>query len=456
MSAMLRDILDSHIGLGGKQPRICSYHKLRHRHSGRYHWVDFHVVVPANWNIAHGHEVASAIEYEIEQALGEGNATAHVEPCIDPSCAAAPERRNRRERNRCGDYRRRAIALANHLPGLALASQARLVALCDTDRATLDRAAMETGVKALFTDYHDAIAHDSVDAVIVATPNFTHAPIVLAAVASKKHVLCEKPIALDFASAHAMYQAAEAAHVRHMTAFTYRFVPAMRYMKHLVDSGSIGTPIHFRAQRFQDWGERPLGWRQVKMLAGTGELGDMLSHRIDYAHHLVGPIRRLVASVRTFVPVRGGQPSDVDDWVAMLCEFEDSPATGVLESTKLATGRGEGHRGQDVVEINGTDGTIVYSTQTPLTLRVGKSRRCGFARRCSVPTDFYVWPGSPRDPSQGDPLATFRYDQDFEFFDAIQSNRPCRPTLYDGMRAQAVMDGVIESDRRQAWIDIIG
>jgi cation diffusion facilitator family transporter len=83
---LLRGILDAHIGASGTDPRICSYHKLRHRHSGRYHWVDFHLVVPADWDVRHGHEVASALEYEIEQALGEGNATAHVEPCISPDC----------------------------------------------------------------------------------------------------------------------------------------------------------------------------------------------------------------------------------------------------------------------------------------------------------------------------------------------------------------------------------
>ncbi|HEX3355972.1 MAG TPA: cation diffusion facilitator family transporter [Tepidisphaeraceae bacterium] len=78
--AMIRGILDSHVGKTGKDPRICSYHKLRHRHSGRYHWVDFHILVPAHLNVEQGHQIASAIEYEIEQALGEGNATAHVEP----------------------------------------------------------------------------------------------------------------------------------------------------------------------------------------------------------------------------------------------------------------------------------------------------------------------------------------------------------------------------------------
>jgi cation diffusion facilitator family transporter len=83
----IKNILDSHKGKDGKSPRICSYHKLRHRHSGRYHWVDFHIVLPAWWDIRAGHDVASAIEYEIEQAIGEGNATAHIEPCVDGNCA---------------------------------------------------------------------------------------------------------------------------------------------------------------------------------------------------------------------------------------------------------------------------------------------------------------------------------------------------------------------------------
>jgi cation diffusion facilitator family transporter len=83
---LLEQILDSHLGPLGAEPHICSYHKLRHRHSGRYHWVDFHIMVPADWEVRRGHEVASAIEYEIEQALGEGNATAHIEPCKDHVC----------------------------------------------------------------------------------------------------------------------------------------------------------------------------------------------------------------------------------------------------------------------------------------------------------------------------------------------------------------------------------
>jgi predicted dehydrogenase len=345
------------------------------------------------------------------------------------------------------------IALANHLPGLKLLPNAKLVALCDSDESTLKRASDQTGIRATFTDYNKLLVHDAVDAVVIATPNITHPPIAIAAAKAGKHVMCEKPLGLKLDDVMAMVRAAEAAKVVNMTAFTYRFVPAMRYMKHLVDSGAIGTPFHFRAQRFQDWGERNLGWRQVKSLAGTGEMGDMLSHRIDYAHLLVGPITRLVADLKTFVPTRGGKPSDVDDWVAMITDFANTDVTGVLESTKLASGRGEGHRGQDVVEINGSEGTIVYSTQKPIELQIGKKGDADL-HRVDVPREFLVYPKSPRDPGAGDPLVTFRYDQTAEFIDAIANRRPASPSFADGARAQAVMDAALESSAERKWVDV--
>ena len=82
----LSKILDAHVGPSGAEPRICSYHKLRFRHTGRDHWVDFHIMVPRHLSIEKGHEIASAIEHEIEVALEQANATAHVEPCEDPKC----------------------------------------------------------------------------------------------------------------------------------------------------------------------------------------------------------------------------------------------------------------------------------------------------------------------------------------------------------------------------------
>jgi predicted dehydrogenase len=258
---------------------------------------------------------------------------------------------------------------------------------------------------------------------------------------------------MNHAEAMAMWRAAEKAGVRHMTAFTYRFVPAMNYMAHLVKTGFIGEPRHFRSCRLQDWGERNVGWRQVEKLAGSGELGDMLSHRIDYAHLLVGPIARLVADVRRFVDVRGGQPSDLDDWVTILAEFAGSEATGVLESTKLATGRGEGARSQDYCEVNGSEGSLVYQLAQPLELQITKRGESGL-RTVPVPKEFLVWPGSPRDPHAGDPLITFRYDQDVEFIQAIREGRSCAPSFEEGARTQAVMDAALLSAKEKRWIEL--
>lgn len=79
-------VLDAHCGAQGRDPKICSWHKLRVRHVGREHWVDFHLCVSGQSPVREAHDVASAIEHEIEQILGPGDATAHLEPCEDPAC----------------------------------------------------------------------------------------------------------------------------------------------------------------------------------------------------------------------------------------------------------------------------------------------------------------------------------------------------------------------------------
>jgi predicted dehydrogenase len=344
------------------------------------------------------------------------------------------------------------ITLQNHLPGLAICPDVKLVALCDADAACLERARQQTGVSVTSTHYAEVVQREDIDAVIIATPNLTHRPIALAAIAAGKHVLCEKPLALNYADAKEMADAADRAGVRHMTAFTYRFVPAMRYLSHLVQTGDLGQPYHYRSCRLQDWGSRHLGWRQVKKLAGTGELGDMLSHRIDFAHLLVGPMRRLVANTKRLVDLRQGQASDLEDWVAILAEFQNG-ATGVLESSKLASGRNESWRSLDYVEINGSMRSFVFITGDWNRLQMGKAGGPGL-ETIPVPEEFWRWPGSPRDPRGGDPLVTFRYDQAWEFVDAIRNRRPCHATFHDGARAQAAMDAAVASAENKAWVDL--
>lgn len=344
------------------------------------------------------------------------------------------------------------ITLQNHLPGLALCPDVQVVALCDANPEVLKKAGAVAKVETTCGDYTELLKRDDVHAVIIATPNFLHAPIAIEAAKQGKHVFCEKPLAMNFEEARAMYRAAESARVRHMTAFTYRFVPAMRYFKHLVDQGAIGQPYHFRNCRLQDWNQRNLGWRQVAKLAGSGEMGDMLSHRIDFAHMLLGPMTQLVAHTRVYHPSRGGQPSDLEDWVAIISDFQ-AGATGVLESSKIATGHNESMWSQDYVEINGSEGSIRYDTQRPheiFTARKGDKK----LEPRQIPSEFLVWPGSPRDPKQGDPLFVFRYDQTFEFIDAIRNQRRCFASFYEGALTQGVIDAALTSEKERRWVDV--
>ena len=344
------------------------------------------------------------------------------------------------------------ITLQNHLPGLAMCRDVRVTALCDNNAATLEAARKQTGASVSSTSFEEIVTREDVHAVIIATPNMTHKAIALSAIAHGKHVLCEKPLALTATDAKEMAAAADRAKVVHMTAFTYRFVPAMRYLGHLIKQGDLGQPYHYRSCRLQDWGTRNLGWRQIKSMAGTGELGDMLSHRINFAQHLVGPMKRLVANVKNLTPMRDGAPNDTEDWVGIIADFTNG-ATGVLESSKLASGRNESWRSLDYVEVNGSEATFEFTTGKWDELQFGKKGGPGLAP-LKVPREFWTWPGSPRDPGVGDPLVAFRYDQAFEFVDAIRSGRQATPSFHEGAAAQVVMDAALESAVTGRWIDL--
>ena len=148
---------------------------------------------------------------------------------------------------------------------------------------------------------------------------------------------------MDFAQTREIYARGKASGRRHMTAFTYRFVPAMNYIRHLVQTGALGAIRHARFQRLQDWGECAIGWRQYKSQAGSGELGDMGIHRLDFAEDLLGPIEAVCGAAKQLVPrdrTREGQPcppQDVEDWIAWIAEFA-SGTTGVFEMGKLSQG----------------------------------------------------------------------------------------------------------------------
>lgn len=338
------------------------------------------------------------------------------------------------------------ISLANHLPGIGRCRDAAVTALCDTSEAALARAAQASGITRTWTDPAALVREADVDAVVVATPNVSHHAIAMAAIARGLHVLCEKPLAMTLAEARSMAGAADAAGVRHMTAFTYRFVPGMRYLQHLVKDGYIGQPWHFRAQRFMDWGRQSIGWRQVAALAGSGQVGDMLSHRIDYGHMLIGPIAEVMAHTTrawdTRVDAEGHEhPSDLEDWVGCLAKFA-SGATGVLESSKIATAYAEGGGTRDRCEINGHEGSLIYDLSTPQLVLGG--RRGGRLEPIDVPAAFTRWEGASIEAT-ADPQMAFRWIQDAEFVAAIRDERPAVPSFHEGVRVQAVMEAIHQS-----------
>lgn len=346
-----------------------------------------------------------------------------------------------------------------HLPGLRIAPQAEIVALCDSDEAALARVAAEYGVAKTVAEYQELVRLPEVDAVVVATPTILHAPVALAAIAAGKHVLVEKQLAMDYAEAVRMYEAAEAAGVRHMTAFTYRFVPAMRYLRHRVLEGAVGVPRFLRIARLMDWPDISIGWRQRRALAGSGEVGDMGAHRIDFCHHLVGTIARVAATIRTFVPDRSGDPSDVEDYATFIAEFAegvgaDPGAVATFTVSKVARGRETGGRGLDELELYGSEGTLIYHLHRPHEIQVG--RPDGVLETVPVPREFLTVPGTPRDPYSGDPTEGFRYDQAFTFVQAIVEGRAASPSFYDGMRCQAVVDAVLQAAREGRWVDVAG
>lgn len=350
-----------------------------------------------------------------------------------------------------------AVSDYHHVPGIRLDSRAELVAMCDPNAALLEQRKKDWGPLRSYTNYEDIAKDPDVDAVIIATPNFTHLPIALACIENGKHVMAEKPLGLNFEESALMYRAARDKGVRHMTAFTYRFAPSMRYVRHLVKTGALGVPRHFRSQRFLDWAETSWGWRQYKKLAGAGDLFDMTIHRIDFSQDLMGPIKSICGAVAQFakrdVTADGKScaPSEVDDWSSLIGLFEGG-ATGVWEGSTLMKGHHNNGFGYEWAEVNGSEGSAAYQLTDPNNVILGKHG--GTMEKVPVPEEFLVIPGSPRDPHAGVPSTVFRYDLVYELVSAIVEGRDALPGFDHGAMAQAVADSVLESFEKRAWVDI--
>lgn len=332
----------------------------------------------------------------------------------------------------------------------------RLAVLCGRNEKAVAEAQVRYGFERYCTDWHDLVADPDIEVFDNSAPNNLHAEPCIEAARTGKHILCEKPLARNAEEAKSMLDAVTAAGVKHMVAFNYRFVPALRLAHDLIHSGRIGDIYHFRGQYLQEWIADPefsMVWRLRGDVAGSGALGDLGSHTIDLARWLIGEVGAVHGLTRTFVPERpleggGRERVTVDDAAIAMLEFENG-AIGTVEATRFAPGRKNYH----TVEINGSKGSIhfnlerlnelqVYSTEDPPDIQ-------GFhdvlVTESHHPYYAYWWP-------QGHIIGwehTFVHEM-YHFLSAVVKDEPVAPygaTFEDGYRNAVIADGIVESSR---------
>jgi predicted dehydrogenase len=313
-----------------------------------------------------------------------------------------------------------------------------LVAIAGRDEAAVAEAARRYGFAAHVTDWRQLVADERVGLFDNGGPNHLHAEPTIAAAEAGKHVICEKPLGRDAAESHDTWQRVQATGVKHMCAFNYRFVPAVRLARELIDAGEIGEIRHFRAAYLQDWGDTDEAlWRFDKTAAGSGALGDLGAHVVDLARYLVGEIETVSALVATFRPGR-----EVDDAIEAAVAFAGD-AVGTIEATRFATGRRNGMRW----EINGAKGSLAFDMERLNELQVHSAGTPGFRTVLVTEADHpfmsFWWP----------PGHIIGWEHTFvhelhHLLTAIASDGDVAPhgaTFEDGYRAAEVCDAIVRS-----------
>jgi predicted dehydrogenase len=202
-----------------------------------------------------------------------------------------------------------------------------------------------------WTKLEDALKESQADVVYVATPVFLHAPQTIASLRSGKHVLCEKPMAMNYEEACSMQRAASESGRVFGVAYYRRMYAKVNRAKELIESGAIGRPV-FAEATSHDWLDAESshrGWLADPKLAGGGPLYDIASHRIDLMNYLFGKPARACGQISTLV-----QKLDVEDNATVMIEYENG-VRGVIDV------RWHSRVARDEFRIRGTDGEIDLS-----------------------------------------------------------------------------------------------
>ena len=319
----------------------------------------------------------------------------------------------------------------------------------------LEETARRYGWQRWTHSWREVIEDPAIAAVSIATPGNTHREIAVAAAARGKHVLCEKPLALDTREALEMYRAAEAAGVRHVVNFNYRRVPAVALAKQWIEEGRLGKLYHFRGWYQQDWPldpAFPFIWRMDKQVAGAGSMADKGSHIVDLARYLAGEFAEVAAASEIFVKQRSAREVTTDDAAAWVARF-GSGALGVFFTSRMSAG----HKNSLGFEVNGSEGSLVFDLERLNELQVW------FASDAPETRGFRTVPvtesSHPYIKSWWPPGHMLGWEHTFvhqyyEFIRAAAAGSDVTPSFLDGLRNQQVLDAVAQAALEKRWVQV--
>ncbi|MDQ6816332.1 MAG: Gfo/Idh/MocA family oxidoreductase [Actinomycetota bacterium] len=319
-----------------------------------------------------------------------------------------------------------------------------LVAIAGRNQEAVAAAARRYGFAEHVTDWRALIGDDRIELFDNCGPNNLHAEPTITAAQAGKHVICEKPLGRDAEEAFQTWQHVQAAGVKHMCAFNYRFVPAIRLAHEMIHAGEIGEIRHFRGRYLQDWGDsNQSAWRFEKAAAGSGALGDIGAHVIDLARYLIGEIEAVSAHTAVFWPGR-----EVDDAVEAAVTFAGG-ALGTIEATRFALGRKNGL----AWEINGSRGSMAFDLERLNELQVHVAHSTPGKRAQGFRTVLVSEGGHPFWEHWWPPGHIIGWEHTFvhelhHLLTAIRDGTDVAPhgaTLEDGYRAAEVCDAMLRS-----------
>jgi levoglucosan dehydrogenase len=331
-----------------------------------------------------------------------------------------------------------------------------------TTRAeTAQRAAAEAGFGAWMTNIGELAARSDVEVVDCCAPNYMHREVALAAIQAGKHLLVEKPLALNGREALEIAEAAQARGVKVGLIFNFRLIPAILRAKQLVDEGFLGPVSQFHIEYLHTGyqnPDRPMGWKLRKSQGGGGALVDLGSHLIDMVRYLLGDFDSVLATTHTFItdrPVRAGSADreqvDVDDAAWLQIRMQNG-AIGTLMTSRFATGAVDDLN----FEIYGARGALRFSVLDANWLYVYDQSQpgepLGGRRGWTRLETLQNYPGAAVPPGRSVIGWTRWLAQNlFVFLQAICNDQQPSPGLIDGLRVNQVLDAAYASAASGKW-----